>query len=154
LYYKYISIESGGSDCYGTLHPVASVPYGPWPSAQPARQRANPRSYGPPPLSQAMNKLRTRHGHISGVPHPIMEDTALKGDTRDPLHFASLPKRGGSTGKTLSVTGPSHPSREQVPFEREHNPFEDTNPFSANDGNPFRQDGRLLSQFDREEENF
>jgi hypothetical protein len=38
-----------------------------------------------------------RH-NISGVPYAITEDTALRGDTRHPLHYKPLPRRGGPQG--------------------------------------------------------
>lgn len=71
-----------------------------------------------------MNKPSTRHGHVSGVPHPIMEDTALKGDTRNILHHVPLPKKTGANNKTLEYTS----SREPFEHEDAANPFRKSTP--------------------------
>ena len=53
--------------------------------------------------------LRTRHRPTatSSIPYAVEGDAALSGDTRNPLHYKPLPRKGGPTNHDTSYTVPN-----------------------------------------------
>lgn len=82
---------------------------------------------------------------MTGVVHPIAEDTALNSDTTNELHTRPLVKRGGSTGREVVGLTRKSNQHDYNPWDKHgDNPFDEM-PSPVDESNPFSKHSPLLS---------